>query len=132
MRAFTIACAAAIALASCAKTPRPIPDTRLWTDAFAVRISSEPTPPSAREHVLYKVVIRDKATGEPIEGGEGQIFATSRDGVNTWDSFTAGREVGTYYAKLRFVTAGDWAIAIRFRRDSTHALERADWVQDVR
>jgi len=29
------------------------------------------------------------------------------------------------------VTSGDWAIAIRFRRDSTSKLERTDWMQDV-
>jgi hypothetical protein len=30
------------------------------------------------------------------------------------------------------VTAGDWAIAIQFRRDSTKPLERIDWMQQVR
>jgi len=29
------------------------------------------------------------------------------------------------------VTAGDWSIAISFRRDSTAKLERIDWMQDV-
>jgi hypothetical protein len=105
---------------------------RLWTDDFAIRVSMEPTPPVAREAVAYRVVVRDKATGQPIDGGEGQIFATSRDRTSAWDSFVAGPEVGTYHARLRFATAGDWAIAIRFRRDSTARLERADWVQAVR
>ena len=56
---------------------------------------------------------------------------TTREGANTWDSFVAGPEVGTYYANLNYVVSGDWAVAIQFRRDSTHTLERADWMQEV-
>lgn len=107
-------------------------DLRDWTQDLAFRISTDPIPPRAREDVLYKVVVRDKTTGTPIEGGEGRIFATSRDGANTWDALTAGPEPGTYYGKLRYITSGDWAIAIQFRRDSTRVLERIDWMQGVR
>ena len=96
------------------------------------RVYAEPTPPIARQTIIYKVVVRDKTTGEPVEGGEGQIFATSLDRKSVWDSFDRGPELGTYYAKLRFVTAGDWAIAIRFRREASTPLERADWVQTIR
>jgi hypothetical protein len=42
-----------------------------------------------------------------------------------------GPEVGTYHAKLNFVIPGTWAVAIRFRRDSLHPLEKTDWMQDV-
>jgi hypothetical protein len=42
-----------------------------------------------------------------------------------------GPEVGTYHAKLNFVVAGMWAVAIRFRRDSLRPLERIDWMQQV-
>ena len=80
---------------------------------------------------MYKVLIRDRESRQPIEGGEGQIFANNRDGASTWDGLAKGPEIGTYYGKLNFVTAGDWAIAIRFRRDSTARLERTDWMQDV-
>ena len=68
----------------------------------------------------------------PIENGEGRIFATSRDAVNVWDGLAAGPEVGVYYGTLNFITAGDWALAVQFRRDSTQRLERVDWMQDVR
>ena len=32
---------------------------------------------------------------------------------------------------MNYITAGDWAVAIQFRRDSTQKLERIDWMQDV-
>jgi hypothetical protein len=102
-----------------------------FTDHYALRISSEPVPPRAREQTRYKVVVRDKKTGQPIEGGEGRIFANTRDGAQTWDSFVPGQELGTYYANLNYIVAGEWAVAIQFRRDSTQPLERADWMQEV-
>ncbi len=106
-------------------------DYRAFTTHFAFRIASDPLPPMAREKARFKVVVRDKDTNQPIQGGEGIIYAESRDGIKTWDSFTAGPEVGTYYANLNFLTAGDWAMGLRFRRDSTHALEQADWMQEI-
>jgi hypothetical protein len=107
-------------------------DYRAFTAHYAFRISSLPLPPMAREKVRFKVVVRDKDTNQPIQGGEGILYAENRDGMKTWDSFTAGPEVGTYYAeRLNFLTAGDWAMGLRFRRDSTHALEQADWMQEV-
>jgi hypothetical protein len=118
-------------LGACSESPRAR-DLRFWTDDLAIRVSSDPLPPRAREPVMYRITVRDKETGQPVENGEGQIFATSRDRANTWDSFAPGPELGTYYAKLSFITAGEWAVAIRFRRDSTKTLERMDWRQEVR
>lgn len=106
-------------------------ENRQWTDDMEFRITLDPMPPRARERVLYKVVVRDRKSGEPIERGEGRVFATSRDGANTWDALLAGPELGTYYGTINFVTAGEWAIAIQFRRDSTRSLERMDWMQEV-
>lgn len=106
-------------------------DYRAFTKHYAFRISSDPLPPMAREKARYKVVVRDRDSNQPIQGGEGIIYAENRDGIKTWDSFTAGPEVGTYYANLNFLTAGDWAMGLRFRRDSLHALEQADWMQEV-
>jgi len=107
-------------------------DLRQWTDDLTFRISTDPLPPHAREKIIYKVVVQDKESNQPIERGEGRIFATSRDGANTWDALEPGPEPGTYYGALRFITAGDWAVAIQFRRDSTQKLERVDWMQSVR
>jgi hypothetical protein len=94
-------------------------------------VSSDPMPPRARENVVYKIVVRDKKTRQPIDAGEGRIFATSEDRANTWDGLERGPELGTYYGRLHFITSGTWAVAIQFRRDSTASLERVDWMQDV-
>lgn len=123
--------AAAMVVTACGPN-EPATDYRAYTQHYAFRISTDPIPPMAREKVRYKVVVRDKDTNQPIQGGEGILYAENRDGVKTWDSFTAGPEVGTYYAdRLNFLTSGDWAMGLRFRRDSTHALEQADWMQEV-
>lgn len=126
--AVIVACAA---LAACGPNPRAL-DNRQWSDDFAFRITSEPSPPRAVEDVKYKIVVQDKKTGEPIETGEGRIFGTSRDGANTNDGLEKGKEVGTYYGHILFPTSGDWAMALQFRRDSTQRLQRVDWVQTVR
>lgn len=111
--------------------PAAPPPMRLWTNDIAFQVTADPVPPHAREDVVFKVVARDKASGQPIEGAEGRIYATSRDGANVWDALTAGPQAGTYYGKLHFITAGDWALGMQFRRDSTRAIERLDWRQQV-
>jgi hypothetical protein len=124
---------AAVVMAAAACGPsRPATELRQWTDSYALRLQADPAPPRARERIIYKLVVTDKKTRAPIENGEGQIFAETKDGAKTWDSFEPGPEVGTYYAHLNFITAGDWAIGLRFRRDSTKPLERTDWMQEVR
>jgi hypothetical protein len=122
--------AALLLLGACKREPREMVN-RQWSDSFAFRITVDPTPPRAVEDANYRIVVQDKTTGEPIETGEGRIFATSRDGANTDDGLLKGKEVGTYYGRLFFPTTGDWAIALQFRRDSTTRLERVDWVQSV-
>jgi len=124
------AIAAVLMLAACERTPKELVN-RQWSDSFAFRIAMDPTPPRAIEDVTYRIVVQDKTTGEPIETGQGRIFATSPDGANTDDGLLKGKEVGTYYGRLFFPTTGDWAIAIQFRRDSTKRLERVDWIQSV-
>ena len=106
-------------------------DMPIDTESYSIRVSWTPTKAFAREVTVYRIVVRDKKTKEPIENGEGQIFATNRDGINTYDSFTPAPESGTYTARLKFITAGDWALGLRFRRDSTARLERNDWRQSV-
>ena len=118
------------AVMACGPNPRAL-DNRQWSDSFVFRITVEPSPPRAIEDAMYKIVVQDKKTGEPIETGEGRIFATSADGANTDDGLAKGKEVGTYYGRLFFPTTGDWAVALQFRRDSTQRLERVDWVQSV-
>ena len=112
-----------------AEKPKGLP---AYTDHYQMRITTDPTPARARERTTFKIVVRDKATGQPIDGGEGLLYGNTRDpAVKVWDSFMAGAEPGTYYANLHFVIAGDWYLALRFRRDSTHKLEQVDWTQSV-
>jgi hypothetical protein len=121
----------AASLVSCAPTG-PQPHQRLFTDNYVLHVWMDPSPPRALEEINFRVVIRDKESGEPIEGGEGQIFATNEDRKNVDNGFTKAPELGTYTTKLMFVTAGTWAVGLRFRKDSTTSLERVnDWMQEV-
>lgn len=123
--------ATSVSLASCGNNNRA-EEIRQWTDDMAFRISVVPAPPVSEEVTLFKIVVRDKESGQPIQTGEGRIFATSQDRAQTGDGLAKGAEVGTYYAHVRFPVAGDWAIGLQFRRDSTTKLERTqDWQQQV-
>jgi hypothetical protein len=127
-------------LASCDSGPPRPPSLHQYTNSYDFTISPDQAPPHAREDVHYSIRILDRKTRQPIESGEGQLFAgipVDQDIPNgpqskTWDALEYGPEAGTYKAKLNFVIAGTWAVAIRFRRDSLHPLERTDWMQDVR
>ena len=106
---------------------------RLWTDDYEIRVTADVMPPRALERITYTVVVRDKNTQEPIADGEGRIFATNSDRKSTYNGFRYGPEVGTYRTTITFVTAGEWALGIQFRRDSTRVLQRTlDWRQQVR
>lgn len=124
---------AGVLIAGCStRDPQAAIDTRMWTDDMAFRIRLTPRPPYAREDVIVKVVVSDKASGAPVDNGVGRIYATSHDSVNVFDGLERGPEPGTYYAKLNFLTAGEWAIGLQFKRDSTRKLETMDWLQSVR
>jgi hypothetical protein len=119
-------------LASCGGNPKAT-ELRLWSDNYAFRVTMDPMPPRALEPIVYRVVVQDKKTGQPIETGEGRIFATSADRANSSDGFKKEKELGTYSGRLFFATTGDWAAAIQFRRDKDPRmpLERVDWIQGV-
>ena len=123
----------AAALSSCGGSTPKSRELRLWSDSYAFRVTVAPMPPRAIEPIVYRVVVQDKKTGQPIETGEGRIFATSPDRANTDDGFRKEKEVGTYSGRLFFPTTGDWAAAIQFRRekDPRMPLERVDWIQTV-
>jgi hypothetical protein len=121
---------AALAVAAACGEPKPRA-LRQMSDSYLFTITPDQSPPHAREPIMYKILIRDRDSRQPIETGEGQIYASNREGAQTWDGLAKGPEIGTYYGRLNFVTSGDWAVAIRFRRDSTAKLERTEWMQDV-
>jgi hypothetical protein len=123
----------AMAVATCSPNPRAM-ELRLWSDNYAFRVTSDPMPPVALEQITYRIVVQDKRTGQPIETGEGRIFATNADRANTDDGLKKEKELGTYSARIFFPTSGDWAAAIQFRREPNPRmpLERVDWTQAVR
>ena len=124
-------CLAFVAVAACAvvacEPSKASLSQRLWTSEFEFTITSDPMPPHALDRTKYTVVVRDKKTREPIVNGQGRIFASSADRRNIADGFVYGPEVGVYHAQLTFVTAGEWAMNVQFRRDSTKALVRPDY-----
>ena len=107
------------------------PEIRQGSKSYLFNITSDPIPPHAREDVIYTITVRDRESNQPIDNGEGRIFANTLEGARTWDGFTKAPAVGTYSAKLRFVAAGQWAIGIQFHSDSTKPLEKTEWMQDV-
>jgi hypothetical protein len=132
-RAFAVAAlGAAAAVAACGPGSDRRPDIRLKSDNFAFEISVDSGPPRARERTVWRVVVRDAKSRQFVENGEGRLFAESLDHKRVWNSLQPGPELGTYYTNMSFVTAGDWAIGLQFRRDSLAPLERVDWMQTVR
>jgi hypothetical protein len=101
-------------------------------DDVLFTVHTEPQPPYARERTTYRVVVRDRDTNAPIQGGQGQVYATSADAVNVSNGLVEVEELGTYSTTLNFVTAGHWAVAVRFRRDSVSPFRTMDWSQQVR
>jgi hypothetical protein len=120
---------AVVGAAACGPPRRP--EIRQGSKSYLFTITSDPIPPHAREDVVYTVTVRDRKSGQPIETGEGRIFANTIDGARTYDGFVKAPAVGAYSGKLRFVVAGQWAIGIQFHSDSTKPLEKTEWMQDV-
>jgi hypothetical protein len=120
---------AVVGAASCGPPRRP--EIRQGSTSYLFTITSDPIPPRAREDVVYTVTVRDRASGQPIETGEGRIFANTIDGARTYDGFVKAPGVGAYTGKLSFVVSGQWAIGIQFHSDSTKPLEKTQWMQDV-
>lgn len=128
-----VVAAFAVAAEACGPNREDVGLIRLWTDDFEIRMKPDVIPPRALEQITYTITIYDKETREPIVNGEGQLFATNADRKTVWNGLQYGPEPGTYRAKIMFITAGEWAMGFRFRRDSTQALQRTDdWRQQVR
>jgi hypothetical protein len=138
-RSGVAAVALAAGLAGCGGGDYRPPPLRQNSLSYAYVIRPDDSPPHARQDIHYTIQILDSKTRQPIENGIGQLFAgkpvdpdvPSGPQSKTWDGLTYGPEIGTYHAKVSFVVAGQWAVAIRFQRDSLHPLERIDWMQDV-
>lgn len=124
--------AVGLLVAGCDAGRPPRHELRLRTEDFTIRVSPETRPTRALEPVYWRVVIHDAKTGLPISGGQGRIFATNRDRKTVANGLEETTELGTYRSNLMYVTAGMWAMAIQFRRDSTQILQKTkDWTQDI-
>jgi hypothetical protein len=139
MRGWTaVAALAGVTTIGCGGDNGP-PPLREVSPSYAFEISADTLPPRAESDVHYTIRVWDRKTHDPIATGDGQLFAGKPidDDIptgpqsKTWDAMAASGEPGAYRAKLNFIIAGQWAVAIRFRRDSLHPLERIDWMQDV-
>jgi len=130
---------AAIAVVTACGGPKGPPPLRQNSQNYSFTIKPDDSPPHARQNIFYTIQVFDSKTRQPIENGEGQLFAgkpidpdaPTGPQSKTWDGLTYGPEIGTYHAKLNFVVAGTWAVAIRFRSDTLHPFQRIDWMQDV-
>ena len=118
-----------LAGASCG--PPRKPELRQGSKSYLFTITSDPIPPFAREDVIYTISVKDRETKQPIDNGEGRIFANTRDGARTYDGFVKAPGVGVYSARLNYVTSGQWAVGIQFHSDSLKPLEKTEWMQDV-
>jgi hypothetical protein len=107
------------------------PELRQGSKSYLFTITSDPIPPRAREDVIYTITVKDRETKQPIDNGEGRIFANTRDGARTYDGFVKAPGVGVYSAKLNYVASGQWAVGIQFHSDSLKPLEKTEWMQDV-
>lgn len=124
--------AAGVVLAGCDAGTPPKNELRLKTEDFTIRVSPETKPTRALEPIYWRVTVHDAKTGTPIESGEGRLFATNKDMKTVSNGLAATEELGTYRTNLMFVTAGMWAMAVQFRRDSTKVLQKTqDWTQDI-
>jgi hypothetical protein len=142
MRRAVLFAASVIALAACNEGgAREIKGLRLATKSYRFTVTPRPIPPIANETTFYTVTVIDRSTGQPVQGGQGQIYGqlTENGRPYTWDSFVYGPEVGTYHAHLRFAinsVSGSpdeaWQMGLRFRRDSLSPIEVVNWSQQVR
>ena len=133
-RAALGALAVVLASACTQSADRPRGELRFWTNKYALRVSSNPSPPRARARTVYRVEIRDKESGQPMEHAEGQIYASNGQGTNIYDALEPGPELGTYYAGLRFINSGEWALNLRFRGapgDTIEVASAESWRQIV-
>jgi hypothetical protein len=125
-----VAAVAAVVLGACERQPREL-RLSYQSPSYYFSITSDPMPPRAREDVTYKILVRERSNRQPVDAGEGILYSSNREDARTGGAIRRGPEIGTYYGRLRYVTSGEWAVAVEFRRDSTARLEKVEWMQDV-
>jgi hypothetical protein len=126
-----------VILAACGpQKPRDLA-VKQATQSYRFEILADSLPPYANEDIHYTITVIDRKTDQPVQRGEGQIYAQLNPSGRpyTFDVLTYGPAVGQYHSTLRFVIAGDngapWQMGLRFRRDSLSPLEVTNWSQQV-
>ena len=119
----------AAGVVSCGSPRRP--ELRQCSASYCFTVTSDPVPPYAREDVKYTITVKDRKSNQPVETGEGRIFANTAEMQRTYDGFTKAPQIGVYSAKLNYVMSGQWAVGIQFHSDTTKPLEKTEWMQDV-
>jgi hypothetical protein len=117
--------------AACGRSESSEKALRQGTLSYSFSVRASESPPYAQDSIRYDILVVDQKTRQPIQAGEGQIYANHPQGPRTWDGLVYGPEVGTYHGWLVYTMPGTWSVNIRFRRDSTAVLEHTDWMQDV-
>ena len=90
MRGGRFGLAALVVLAACGDEGPPA--LRQMSNSYSYTISPDDSPPHARQDIHYVVQIFDRKTRQPIDNGEGQLFASNNQGAKTWDGMTYGPE----------------------------------------
>jgi hypothetical protein len=118
-------------LASSACTGAPVPnELRQGTPSYLFSIAVPDVTPIAQDDVTYVISVRSRSTGQPIETGEGRLFA--RSGEQIVQPLINAPQVGQYRATVRFPHAGGYVLGIRFRESPAQELELTRWSQQVR
>ena len=66
---------AVLGLAACESGPPKPPPLRQMSASYSFTITPDQAPPHAREDIHYSIQVLDRKTRQPIEAGEGQLFA---------------------------------------------------------
>jgi hypothetical protein len=122
----------AAGLASACGPQVPRDQIRGYSEGFAITVTADSLPPRAMDDVVWRVTVRDQKTGLPIEGGEGGLWARSKDGHETSSGLVPARELGTYTTTLRLIMAAPWQMGVQFRKDSNSVFASISWIQEVR
>jgi hypothetical protein len=111
-------------------------EIRGTSEGMRFSITADSLPPHAMDDITWRVTVVDAKTGQPIEGGQGKIWARTRQ-VGGRDSHDSGEglepapELGTYLGDVQYIAAGSWQMGVQFRRDSTKPFGQINWQQDV-
>jgi hypothetical protein len=129
---FGLVMACSVVLSSACNNSRPY-EVFAFSEGYRISVTADSMPPHAQDDMNWRVRVQDAKTGQPIEGGEGMVWARTRNSTHEVRArIHPGPELGIYRGKLMLVMAGDWQMGVQFRRDSTAPWASLDWIQSVK